>query len=112
MDSTSNSEALTATTNELTPEEAQQPSSEEHEIPPVQKQLKLTKGSDGWYHFETQLIADFALSPMLLSPHGLSNENPRTCQIEVIEDRAPTARIVGPENRCLGAADETIEIKV
>jgi hypothetical protein len=111
VESTSNSEALTATTNELTPEEAQQSSSEEQEIPPVQKQLKLTKGSDGWYHFETQLIADFALSPMLLSPHGLSNENPRTCQIEVIEDRAPTARIVGPESDASAAADETIEIK-
>jgi hypothetical protein len=111
VDSTSTSEALTATTNEVTPEEAQEPSSEEQEIPPVQKQLKLTKGSDGWYHFETQLIADFALAPMLLSPHGLSNENPRTCQIEVIEDRAPTARIVGPETDASAAADETIEIK-
>ncbi|MFO1002607.1 MAG: hypothetical protein U0936_19940 [Planctomycetaceae bacterium] len=110
VDSTS-SAALTATTNKVTPEEVQQPSSEEQETPPVQKQLKLTKGSDGWYHFETQLIADFALSPMLLSPHGLSNENPRTCQIEVIEDRAPTARIVGPEAEASAAADETIEIK-
>jgi hypothetical protein len=111
VDSTSTSEPLTATTNEATLEEVQQPSSEEQEIPPVQKQLKLTKGSDGWYHFETQLIADFALAPMLLSPHGLSNENPRTCQIEVIEDRAPTARIVGPETDASAAADETIEIK-
>ena len=111
VDSNGTSEPLTATTNEVTPEEAQQPSSEDQEIPPVQKQLKLTKGSDGWYHFETQLIADFSLSPMLLSPHGLSNENPRTCQIEVIEDRAPTARIVGPETDASAAADETIEIK-
>lgn len=111
VDLTSTSESLTATTNEVTPEAAPQPSSEEQEILPVQKQLKLTKGSDGWYHFETQLIADFALSPMLLSPHGLSNENPRTCQIEVIEDRAPTARIVGPETDASAAADETIEIK-
>lgn len=84
---------------------------EDEQLPQVQKRVILKKGGDGWYHFETQLIDDFALSPILMSPHGLSNENPRTCQIEVIEDKAPTARIIGPESEASAAADESVEIR-
>ena len=83
----------------------------EAQLKTVQKTLELTPGNDGWYHFETQLVEDFTLSPVLLSPHDLTNENPRVCRIEVIEDKAPVARIISPTNESSVSPDETIEIK-
>ena len=77
----------------------------------IQKKLTLTRADDGWYHFETQLDEDFTLSPLLLSPHGLTNENPRVCRIEVIEDKAPVARIISPNEEMAVNPDEKIEIK-
>ena len=77
----------------------------------IQRPMLLNRGDDGWYHFETQLTEDFSLSPMLVSPHGLTNENPRVCRIEVIEDKAPVARIISPNEESAASPDETIEIK-
>ncbi len=77
----------------------------------IQRPMLLTRGDDGWYHFETQLTDDFSLSPMLVSTHGLTNENPRVCRIEVIEDKAPVARIISPNEESAASPDETIEIK-
>ena len=77
----------------------------------LQRSMLLTCGDDGWYHFETQLTEDFSLSPMLVSTHGLTNENPRVCRIEVIEDKAPVARIISPNEESAASPDETIEIK-
>ena len=77
----------------------------------IQRSMLLTRGDDGWYHFETQLTEDFSLSPMLVSTHGLTNENPRVCRIEVIEDKAPVARIISPNEESAASPDETIEIK-
>ena len=77
----------------------------------VQRKMLLTCGDDGWYHFETQLTEDFSLSPLLVSTHGLTNENPRVCRIEVIEDKAPVARIISPNKESAASPDETVEIK-
>ena len=77
----------------------------------VQRRMLLTCGDDGWYHFETQLTESFSLSPLLVSTHGLTNENPRVCRIEVIEDKAPVARIISPNEESAASPDETIEIK-
>lgn len=79
--------------------------------PTFQKTLTLTRGDDGWYHFETQLVENFTLSPMLMSPHGLTNEHPRTCRIEVIEDKAPVARIISPSAETSVSPDAKFEIK-
>ncbi len=84
---------------------------EASEAKSVQTMLTLTRADDGWYHFETQLVEDFTLSPMLLSPHGLTNEHPRVCRIEVIADKAPVARIVSPNEDTAVNPDESIEIK-
>ena len=77
----------------------------------TQKKLILTRADDGWYHFEAQLDEDFTLSPLLLSPHRLTNENPRVCRVEVIEDKAPVARIISPTEEMAVNPDEKIEIK-
>lgn len=77
----------------------------------IQRTLTLIRGDDGWYHFESQLNEGFSFSPMLTSPHGLTNENPRTCRIDVIEDKAPVARIISPNSETSVSPDETIEIK-
>ncbi|MEJ7595737.1 MAG: hypothetical protein WKF77_29860 [Planctomycetaceae bacterium] len=84
---------------------------EPDQVRTTQKTVTLTRGDDGWYHFETQLAEDFTLSPMLLSPHGLTNENPRVCRIEVIDDKAPVARIISPNAEASVSPDEKIEIK-
>lgn len=77
----------------------------------IQRPMLLTRGDDGWYHFETQLTQGFSLSPMLVSTHGLINQNPRVCRIDVIDDKAPVARIISPNQESAASPDETIEIK-
>ncbi len=77
----------------------------------VSKPVLLTRGEDGWYHFATSLTESLTFSPVLVSPHGLTGENPRVCRIEVIEDRAPVARIISPDEQSSVSPDESIEIR-
>ncbi|MCA9056937.1 MAG: hypothetical protein KDA85_00500, partial [Planctomycetaceae bacterium] len=78
---------------------------------PVKKVLQLRPGDDGWYTFSTQLIEDLTFSPTLLNSDGLTNEDPRTCRIQVVPDKAPVARIVSPNDQMAVAADEVIDIE-
>lgn len=71
----------------------------------------LHRGVDGWYRFDTALVEDFSITPLLVSEHGLENQKPRVCRIEVVEDHAPVARIVGPGGDGSAAADELLEIR-
>ncbi|MEO8498205.1 MAG: DUF4175 family protein, partial [Planctomycetota bacterium] len=77
----------------------------------VEQTLTLTAQDDGWYRFETLLEVDLALSPALFSSYGLTNEDRRTCQIRVIPDKAPVARVISPTEEMTVSADEVLEIK-
>ncbi len=78
---------------------------------PTEKLLTLTPDADGWYQFETQLLKDISLRPILFNSHGLTNEDRHVCRIQVIPDKAPVARIITPTDEMVVAVDDVIEIK-
>lgn len=78
---------------------------------PQEHQLVLEPDADGWYHFENQLFEDLSFTPALLSPNGLTNELERTCQIELIHDSMPVARIISPTEEMAVAADDVIDVQ-
>ena len=78
---------------------------------PSQRVVVLERQRDGWYRFETQLIDDLSLSPLLLNSHGLKNEEKRVCRFQVVTDKAPVARIVSPTDEMAVAVDEVIDIR-
>lgn len=73
--------------------------------------LILTADSEGWYRFEAVLAEDVSLSPSLVSPHGLTNEDRPQCSISVIADRAPVAHVISPTEELAVSPDEVVEIK-
>jgi hypothetical protein len=77
----------------------------------VERVVALAPDAEGWYRFETQLLEDLSLSPSLVNAHGLTNQERHVCQIQVIADKAPVARIISPTEEMAVAADEEIEIK-
>ena len=78
---------------------------------PTNTLLTLKPDADGWYRFETQLIEDITFSPTLLNSHGLTNEDRHRCQIQVIPDKAPFARVISPTDEMAVAFDDVIDIK-
>lgn len=77
----------------------------------VEQTLVLSAGPNGWYRFETLLEQDLALSPILHSPYGLTNEDRRVCRIQVIPDKAPVARVISATDEMSVTPDEVIDIK-
>ncbi|GAA5509558.1 hypothetical protein [Novipirellula caenicola] len=71
----------------------------------------LVPDADGWYQFRMQLIDDVVIRPMLESRDGLTNQRKTFCRIDVIEDKAPVARVISPTDEMAVAVDETIEIE-
>ncbi|WP_339886625.1 hypothetical protein [Rhodopirellula europaea] len=79
---------------------------------PVGMDLReLSPEEDGWYRMELSLIDDVLLRPTLLSPHDLTNQRRLFSRIDVIEDKAPVARVITPNDETAVAEDEIIEIK-
>nr|WP_236623949.1 hypothetical protein [Rhodopirellula baltica] len=72
---------------------------------------ELSPEADGWYRLELPLIDDVLLRPTLLSPHDLTNQRRLFSRIDVIEDKAPVARVITPNDETAVAEDEIIEIK-
>ncbi len=88
----------------------------EMEIPrlegePQRKSVSLQPDGNGWYRFRTQLLSNVSFRPTLRNIFGLQNEEKRVCHIEVIEDRAPVARITNSDEEMAVAEDEEIEIE-
>ncbi|WP_166831223.1 hypothetical protein [Thalassoroseus pseudoceratinae] len=77
---------------------------------PERKTVRLRPDTNGWYRFRTQLLSDVSFRPTLRNVFGLQNEDKRVCHIEVIEDRAPVARITNSDEEMAVAEDEEIEI--
>lgn len=73
--------------------------------------LLLAHDATGWYRFETTLTEDVTLSPMLLSPEGLINEDQPRCLIQVIADRPPVARVISPDDELAVSPDEVVDVK-
>ncbi|MEO9935305.1 hypothetical protein [Rhodopirellula bahusiensis] len=73
------------------------------------RELPLEK--DGWYRLELSLVDDLLLRPALVSPHNLTNQRRLFSRIDVIEDKAPVARVITPNDEMAVAEDEIIEIK-
>lgn len=85
-------------------------SGDESQATQVQEVL-LTADGDGWYRFEAFLQEDVSITPELLSPHGLTNVDVRTCSIRVLPDRAPIARVISPTEELAVGPDEVVEVR-
>jgi hypothetical protein len=77
----------------------------------VESRQTLLADADGWYRFEMNLEEDLTVTPALLSPHDLANDDPVKCRIRVIPDRAPIARVISPSEEMAVRPDEVIEVK-
>lgn len=73
--------------------------------------LQLHPDAGGWYRFETQLMSDLAIKPILENRFGLTNEDQHTCKIEVVRDKAPVARVINPDETLAVAQDEVIDVR-
>lgn len=73
--------------------------------------LIMQPDDDGWYRYETQITDDFSLMPLLLSQHNLANEDRRVCNVHVIADQAPVARIISPTDELAVSATDVLDIK-
>ncbi len=78
---------------------------------PGERVRELVADKDGWYHFQMQLIDDVLLRPTLISAHGLENQRRLFSRIEVIADKAPVARVIGPTDEMAVSVDDKIEIE-
>jgi len=76
--------------------------------PPVTHTLQPQ--ADGWYLYESVLAADGHLQLQLTNLHGLAQEDPLICRIQVLEDQTPVARILGNPDEAVVADDETLKI--
>ncbi len=76
------------------------------------KTLFLEPSETGWYSFETQLIEDLKLTPVMTSRDGLTNELTRSCHLHVLIDKLPVARVVGKSKEQAVAKDDTLEFRV
>lgn len=81
------------------------------EQPPVPQVVALKPAADGWYQFHTQLLHDMTLAPTLLNRHGLASEEKHLCRIDVVQDKAPVARILNPDGEMVVTSDNVIDIK-
>ncbi|MCG6155918.1 hypothetical protein [Rubinisphaera margarita] len=75
------------------------------------KTLFMEPDELGWYSFETQLIEDLKLTPVMTSRDGLTNELTRSCHLHVLIDKLPVARVVGKTEEQAVAKDDMLEFR-
>ena len=78
----------------------------------IAQNIQLKPDADGWYRFDTQLMGDLSLKPLLVNRHGLTNEDQHTCHIQVIPDKAPVARVINRDDNMAVGLDEVIDVKM
>lgn len=76
-----------------------------------EKVHQLEPERDGWYRFEMPLVEDVLLEASMTSPDGLNSQRRLISKIDVIADKAPVARILGPTDETAAAFDEQLEIE-
>jgi hypothetical protein len=81
------------------------------EVAPAELTQQLSADNDGWYRYEATLQQDVTITPELLSLHDLTNEELQKCNIRVIPDRAPVARVISPTAEMAARPDEVVEVK-
>lgn len=76
-----------------------------------QQTLEMKPDADGWYRYTTQITEDFSMMPVLMNQHELSNEDRRICNVHVITDKAPVARVINPTDEMAVSATDVLDIK-
>lgn len=70
----------------------------------------LKPQADGWYLYESTLETDGSLQLELQNLHGLTQDEPLVCRIQIQADHIPVARILGNPEESVVADDETLKI--
>ncbi len=74
-------------------------------------EITLTKGTDGWYRWRTELSESIQLTPLLTEPYGLTMRRPPSTRVTVYPDRPPVVRVISPNNEIAVTPDDTVEIE-
>jgi hypothetical protein len=63
------------------------------------------------FHFSRTLDEALSITPYLTNHHGLTNQKPPTCRIAVYPDRAPTVKVVTPNDSIAVLPNDAVRIE-